>query len=375
VADLRARHFDGGWTEIWGHATYGDVRVDVSGTSKDGSQVHIGGPTSLTGMANRSDDYQTGWSRGDVDFGALERFWLVRTSHFDEVDARTPLPGMTTVIDGETYGVTDTCGTVSLAGERQLQLIWLGNGEPSGSDWVRDGYGYWTTLVQRNLVDEVCTVEWTAIWRDTTVTVTAVHNGKAHISVASGGVPEFNAPEVEYTVSRRNCWSAVVPLAELSVRSWMSEEHEVGAGVLSGIVGFVRGRTTVVIRPRLRAHAAAEIVAVKARGQTVTPDFILHARTDAHTPPVEWQAALQASDITDLRLISSTVEWNGQVTPVDGASQENDTVYTPDLDRTSTPRPETSRLVSAAAPATLDDLPDRALSMAGQYYYRLHRFG
>ena len=373
MADLQPSRFAGGWSEIWGHASYGGIRVNVSGASNDGSQVQINGPTSLTGLANRGDDAQMGWSWGDVDFHALERYWLVRTTHYDRVDAGTPLPGMTTVIDGITYGVTDTCGTVSLTGVRQLQLIWPGDDEPSAPGWVRDGYGYWTTLVERDLVDEVCDVVWTAIWRDITVIVTGVHDGWAHISVASGGVPEFDAPEVRYTVSRRNCWSAVVPLTELSLRSWMSEEHEVGHGVVAGVVGFVRGRTTVLIRPRPQDDTAAEIVAVKARGQTVTPDFILHPlQTNAQVPPVQWQAAVRESEITELRRIEATVVWNGEVRAVDGASQADDTMF---VGRVEAPRAETTDLVCTAVPVSPDDLPDRALAMAGQYYYRPLRFG
>jgi hypothetical protein len=373
VTDLHERFFPGGRSEVWGHATYGGIRVNVTGQSRDGRQVKINGEQSLTGLNNREDDGQMGWCWGDVDFEALERFWLVRTSHFDAVDASTPLPGMTTVLEGTEFGVTDTCGTVSLAGVRQLQLVWLGADAPAGPDWVLDGYGCWTTLVERSLIDEVRHVEWTAIWRDITVLVTGIHNGTAHISVTSGGVPEFEAPEIRHPVSLRNCWSAVVPVGELSLRSWRSEEHHVGAGVLAGTVGFVRGRTTVLIRPTDRDGTRTGIVAIKGRGQTVTPDFIMHPlQADARVPPVEWQAPVDESDITDLRLIESTTHWRGETVAVAGASQADDTMY---VSRASAPRPETSEPVCTAVPSTPDALPDRDLAMAGQYRYREHRFG
>jgi hypothetical protein len=372
VTDLHERFFPGGRSEVWGHATYGGIRVNVSGQSRDGRQVKINGEISLTGLHNREEDGQMGWCWGDVDFDALERFWLVRTSHVDAVDDSTPAPGMTTVIDGTEFGVTDTCGTVSLDGVRQLQLVWLGAVAPTGAEWELDGYGCWTTLVERSLVGDVRTVEWTAIWRDITVLVTGVHEGRAHISVISGGLPEFEAPEIRHTVSRRNCWSAVVPVSELSLRSWRSEEHHVGAGVLAGIVGFVRGRTTVLLRPTERDGRWSGIVAVKDRGQTVTPDFIMHPlQADSRTPPVEWQAAVEESDITDLRQIASTVTWRGAVTETTGASQSDDTLY---LGRSAAPRPETSEPVSTAVPSTPDALPDCLLAMAGQYRYLEHRF-
>ncbi|MGY4859368.1 hypothetical protein [Cryobacterium sp. AP23] len=373
VTDLHEKVFPGGRSEVWGHATYGGIRVNVTGQSRNGRQVKINGEQSLTGLANREDDGQMGWCWGDVDFEALERFWLVRTSHFDAVDGTTPLPGMTTVVDGTEFGVTDTCGTVSLAGVRQLQLIWLGVDAPAGDDWVLDGYGCWTTLVERSLVDEVRHVEWTAIWRDITVLVTGIHNDRAHISVISGGVPEFETPEVRHTVSLRNCWSAVVPIEELSLRSWRSEEHHVGAGVLAGTVGFVRGRTAVLIRPKDWDGSCSGIVAVKDRGQTVTPDFIMHPLdASSRTPPVEWRASVVESDITDLRLIASTTQWRGELVPVQGASQTDDTLF---VDRIEAPRPETSEPVCTAVPSTADALPERALAMAGQYRYREHRFG
>jgi hypothetical protein len=373
VTDLHEKVFPGGRSEVWGHATYGGIRVNVTGQSRNGRQVKINGELSLTGLANREEDGQMGWCWGDVDFEALERFWLVRTTHFDAVDEGTPLPGMTTVLNGTEFGVTDTCGTVSLAGVRQLQLIWLGVDAPVGADWVLDGYGCWTTLVERSVVDEVRHVEWTAIWRDITVLVTGIHNGRAHISVIWGGVPEFEAPEVRHTVSLRNCWSAVVPLEELSLRSWRSEEHHVGAGVLAGTVGFVRGRTTVLIRPKERDGSSSGIVAVKDRGQTVTPDFIMHPRqANSTTPPVEWRAPVAESDITDLRLIEATTNWRGEVLAVAGASQSRDTLF---AGRDEAPRPETSEPVCTAVPSTLDALPDRDLAMAGQYRYLVHRFG
>jgi len=60
------------------------------------------------------------------------------------------------MIAGTTFGVTDTCGTVSDIGVRELQLVWLGATQPDGPEWVLDGYGCWTRLVPRSLVDAPC---------------------------------------------------------------------------------------------------------------------------------------------------------------------------------------------------------------------------
>ncbi|MGY4859366.1 hypothetical protein [Cryobacterium sp. AP23] len=310
---------------------------------------------------------QTGSAAGAVDFESLERFWLIRTTHQDGVADSSPRPGLTTIVDGTEFGVSDTYGTVSPAGVRQLQLIWVGAGEPGGNDWVLDGYGCWTTLVDRGRVGDVRYVEWKAIWRDITVFVAGVRNGVAHIFVTSGGVPEFEAPEVKHTGSLVNCWSAEVPVEELSLRSWRSVERPAGAGVVSGAIGFVRGRTTVLIRPKTQDGTEPGIVSVKKRGQNVTSDYIMHARLkDEVAPPVEWQAPVSASDITDLRQISATTIWQGEETAVDGVSDTDDTVF---FAQVTAERPDTSEVVCTTRPIAPGALPAKALSLAGLYVY------
>lgn len=366
ASDLEGQTGPDGWVEVNGFATYRGERVHIGRVQSSG-MVGVTGPIALADLPGFSGDVQTGSASGNVDFESLERFWLIRTTHQDGVDGHSPRPGMTTIVDGTEFGVTDTCGTVSPAGVRQLQLIWLGAGEPGGAEWVLDGYGFWTTLVDRGRVDEVRYVEWKAIWRDITVFVAGVHNGIAHIFVTSGGVPEFEVPEVKHTGSVANCWSAEVPVEELSFRSWRSVERPAGAGVVSGEIGLVRGRTTVLIRPKTQDVTEPGIVAIKKRGQTVTSDYIMHPRQkNAVAPAVEWRAPVSASDISDLRKISATTTWQGEVTAVDGVSDTDDTVF---FAQVTAERPETTELVCTTRTITPDDLPAKALSLAGFYVY------
>ncbi|WP_354191409.1 hypothetical protein [Arthrobacter sp. UYCu712] len=322
------------------------------------------GPMSLHGLPGFDTDYQTGGVYGDVPFDSLERFWLIRTTHQDGVDERTPLPGLSTVVDGTQFGVTDTCGTVSSAGVRQLQLLWPGPGKPGGEEWVLDGYGCWTTLMDRSLAQEVRYVEWKAVWRDITVNVAGVRDGSAHIFVSSGGVPEFHAPEIEHGDSVRSSWSAVVPTGDLSLRSWTSVDRPVGPGVVAGEVGLVKGRTTILSRPI--GTAEGTIMAVRNRGQTVTADFVMHPLHDEHVAPVEWRAQVREADVTELRRISSMVRWNGETAPVGGTNDRNDELY---VGGGSAAWSEIGDLVSSADPIAPDALPTRALAAAGQYKY------
>lgn len=364
---LGTAELDGGVSAVTGFATLRGERVYIQGVKASGL-VSVNGPMSLQNVPGLGADHQTGSVSGDVPFDWLERFWLIRTSHFDRVDERSPEPGLTAVIAGTTFGVTDTCGTVSETGERQLQLVWLGATQPDGPEWVLDGYGCWTTLVPRRSVAVVTYVEWTALWRDITVNVAGVQRGLAHIFVPSGGVPEFDAPEIEHGASVRGCWSAVVPLSELSLRSWISVDHPAGSGVVTGEVGLVKGRTTILARPM--TAAAGTVLAVKNRGQTVTPDFVLHSLHDAHVAPVEWRAQVRESDLTGLRRISSTTRWRGESAAVNGADDTDDVVYVPGE---SAAWSELDELHSSAQPITPDDLPTRALAVAGQYKYSEYR--
>ena len=371
VTDLQEQIRPDGWVEIHGYATFQGERVHI-GRARPSGLVGVDGPLALQNVPGFRGDAHTGGASGDVQFDSLERFWLIRTTHQDGVDSAAPLPGLTTVIDGVEFGVTDTCGTVSLQGVRQLQLIWLGSDAPGdagpeGAGWVLDGYGCWTTLVDRSLVAEVRYVEWKAIWRDITVFVAGVRDSRAHIFVTDGGVPDFEAPEIRHTGGLNNCWSAEVPVAELSLRSWRSVEHPLGDGVVAGVVGFVRGRTTVLIRPKSLDGSEQGIAAIRKRGQTVTPDYVMHPRLkNADRPPVEWLASVPESDITDLRRISSTTVWNGEVTPVDGVGEVQDTVF---FTRVTADRPDTTELECAAESVGPDDLPAKALALAGFYEY------
>ncbi|TFC86546.1 hypothetical protein [Cryobacterium sp. TMT4-31] len=106
-----------------------------------------------------------------------------------------------------------------------------------------------TRLVDRSLVAVVHRVEWTAIWRDFTVQIAAVRNGRAVIFVGGGGEPPLTAPEVVLGGGRRtNGWSAVVPLAQLSLRGWTLTESPLGVGVVAACVGTLRGRTASMVR-------------------------------------------------------------------------------------------------------------------------------
>lgn len=362
--DLEEREVAGGRIRVHGSATFNGERVTVGGVTSAGL-VQISGPRTLAVLPGFRDDPQVGIASGAVSFDALTRFWLVRTSQMDAVDGHTPLPGLTTRIGDTEFGVTDTCGTVSLDGVRQLQLVWLGAEEPGGPDWVSDGYGCWTSLVDRAQVDDVRYVEWKAVWRDITVSVVEVRDSLAHIFVTSGGVPEFEAPEVRHTVSLKNSWSAVVPVTELSVRSWRSVEHPVGAGVVAGVVGFVRGRTTVLIRPSDDGGVGAGIVAIKNRGESVTRDYVVHPmQADSSDPSVEWRASVAESDITDVRLISSITVWKGAATEVSGADAADDIVF---VGRDSANQEDTSPLITAAEPIGLAALPELELALVGLY--------
>lgn len=366
VADLHGRIRDDGWVEVHGHATFEGERVRIGRVLPSGL-VSVEGPISLREIPGFTADLQTGGTFGDVDFAALERFWLVRTTHHDGVDGLSPLPGLSTVVAGIEFGVADTCGTVSIDGVRQIQLIWRGSGEPDGAEWIRDGYGCWTSLIERSRVEDVRYVEWKAIWRDITVFVAGLHDGRAHIFVTAGGAPEFEAPEIKLTGSMNSCWSAEVPVEELSLRSWRSEERPVGSGVVAGEVGFVRGRTTVLTRSLAADGTENGFAAIKNRGQTVSADYIMHPMVEGSVDsPVEWMARVSESDIADLRRISSTTVWKSEVTSVDGVDDAEGTVF---FARVEAAQPETSELVCAAQSIAPKDLPTGTLALAGSYVY------
>lgn len=352
---LRARAIPGGQMTVTGHATFQDVRVEVRGVSSHGL-VSIFGDLPPHGVQYRDDDPQVDGVFGEVDFGWLSRFWLTRTSTFDTIDADTPRPGLHTHYEGLDVGVSDTCGTVSLAGMPQLQLVWLDAGDPAGADWVLDGYGSYTTVTDRARVTLVRRVEWTAIWRDITVTVAGIRDDRALVFVATGGVPDFDAPEITHGENTRSGWSAVVPLDQLSLRSWTSIEQPLGAGIVAGCVGVFRGRTVRVGLPTGPAEAVAGDgpVAQKRRGETVTDDFVVHPHTRWPDSSWEWRARVDPAELTELRQISATTTWNGETRTVDAYRDAEGQVY---LDRDAADSADVSPLEFTVTPIDPADLP------------------
>ena len=310
---LRARAIPGGRVEISGYATFQGVRVDVRGASPHGL-VSLFGDLPAHRVQHRDDDFQVNGVFGEVDFGWLSRFWLTRTSTFDAIQADTPRPGLRTRFNGADVGVADTCGTVSLSGVPQLQLVWLGPDAPTGSTWVPDGYGAFTTLIDRSLVTVVRHVEWTAVWRDLTVTIAGIQGNTALVFAAKGGLPTFEVPEISHGDNVRSGWSALVPLDQLSLRTWTSTEQPVGAGIVADHVGLVRGRTALVRLPAEPADngVASGIVAQKRRAESVTDDFVLFPRTSSPNSSWEWRAEVRDADLTELRQVTATTTWNGE---------------------------------------------------------------
>ncbi|PXA69780.1 hypothetical protein [Cryobacterium arcticum] len=358
--ELRARAIPGGRVEVTGFADFQTVRVRVRGASPQG-QVSVFGDLPPHGVYGREDDPQVNGVFGRVDFGWLSRFWLTRTSTFDVIDKATPQPGLLAAVDGLDVGVVDSCGTVSLAGVPQLQVIWLGTGDPAGDGWSLDGYGSYTKLVERRLVTVVRQVEWTAIWRDFTVQIAAISEGKAIIFAGKiGEPPPFDAPEVVLGGDRRTIgWSAVVPVAQLSLRGWTLIESPLGVGVVASSVGMLRGRTALMGRVA-GPHVAGEepapapgsaIMAKKARGDTVTDEYVLVARSQYYW---DWRATVDESEVTDLRQITATTTWCGETYAVEGTNDETAQVY---LNRSAVDVTETTPFVYSVRPVERHALP------------------
>jgi hypothetical protein len=351
---LRARDIPGGRVEVSGFATFQGVRVDVRGASRHGL-VSLFGDLPAHQVQYRHDDPQVNGVFGEVDFGWLSRFWLTRTSTFDVIDADTPHPGLLTPVDGREVGVADSCGTVSLTGVPQLQLIWLGPDAPRATDWVPDGYGSHTALVDRSRVTVLRHVEWTAVWRDLTVTVAGIRGDSALIFAAKGGLPPFEAPEITHGENVRSGWSAVVPLGQLSLRTWTSTEQPVGAGIVADHVGLVRGRTALVGRPtdpfQNDTGGVDGIVAQKRRFETVTDDFVLHPRTRYATASWEWRGGVHADDLTELREVTATTTWQGETHTVQAL--RDGLVY---LSRVAVDVAETTPLQYSARPVEPSEL-------------------
>lgn len=328
---LRARHIPGGTVEVSGHAIFQGVRVEVRGASRHGL-VSIFGDLPPYGVQFRHDDPQVNGVFGEVDFGWLSRFWLSRTSTFDVIDESTPLPGVLTQFEGADVGVADTCGTVSLAGVPQLQLVWLAGETPYSAEWVPDRYGSFTRLVERSSVSVLRHVEWTAVWRDLTVAVAGIRGDTALIFAAKGGVPEFDLPEIRHGANVRSGWSAIVPLSQLSLRSWTSTERPVGTGIVADHVGLVGGRTALVGLPSGTAEPGADsrMVAQKRRGETVTDNFVLHPRTAYPNSFWEWRAEVSAEDLTELREVTVTTTWRGETRRVEAYRDGTGLVYLAD---------------------------------------------
>lgn len=335
---LHERPIPGGHVTIDGFARLGDVRVDVQGTAH--GRVKVFGELPLPGVHRRTVDPHPGmWGAwGEVDFAQLDRFWLTRTSTFDRIDMNTPLPGMLTTFDDQDVGVADTCGTVSLDGTPQLQVIWRGNGEPAGETWVPDHDGGFTRLIDRDEDAMVRSVEWTAIWRDITVTIADIRGDQALIFVDRRPPPAFS----DLTFLERNRqsgWSAVVPYADLALRTWTSRERPLGLGIVAGYVGRVRGRTCV-LRPAAGSwtRPSPGIVARKLRYETVTGDFALYGRR-AGGPNWLWRADVDERELTEIRHVTTTTVVRGNVRTVIGYLNESRQIFLDDdtvVDRSET---------------------------------------
>jgi hypothetical protein len=368
VEVLRARPIPGGHTEVRGHATFRGVRVDVYLVNYDG-RVYIGGDLPKKGVYRRDDDPRLEGVTGMVDFRALDRFWLTRTTTYDVIDESTPQPGVTTRVDGRDFAVADTCGTVSEAGVPQLQLIGPGAGEPTadlvaGAAWTPDGYGAYTALVDRSRASAVRQVTWQAVWRDFTVTVAGIREGLALVYVPTGGVPDFDVPEITIVEDNLNSgWSALVPVEQLSLRSWTRVDRPVGSGTTAGFVGRVRGRYALVSRPAVPrpkpgeapvAAAGTGFVADKGQGESVTDDFFLFPCTSGYDSYWEWRAHLDANEVTDLTQVSATTTWRGETYAVEGCNDETAQVY---LNRSAVDVLETTPLVYSVRRVERSELP------------------
>lgn len=354
MEDLEAGPIPGGRVAVSGRATYRGVRVGIKGVSPRGPDVEIYGPIALPDIRWRQDDIQAGFTSGDVAFSSLDRFWLTQTSTFDAVDEHTPRPGVLAVIDGVAYGVTDTSGTVSSDGIPQLQVIWLGESPPEGADWVQDGYGQWTRLVDRDRVVSVCHVEWTAVWRDLTVLVAEIGADRALVFAARGGVPAYDIPEITHGRNVHGGWSAVVPVEQLSLRSWTSTQRPLGAGCVGGNVGLVRGRTVLVARAENAQAAGGGLVAQKRRGETVTEAYVVDLWTGRADSGWEWRADVDVAELADIRHIETTTEWMGETRTVAAIQESEDLIF---FERETVDLRDVSPLVYAATAVESGALP------------------
>jgi len=331
LAEITARDIPNGRTEVSGYATFQGLRVHVFRVDPWGD-INVWGELPVRGVAARHAEPQMEGATGKVEFRDLDRFWLTRTTTYDEIDATTPRPGLVTQIDGQVVGLVDTTGTVTFAGVPQVQLIWLGAAEPAPAGWSPDGYGAFTKLVERSLVSVVRRVEWTAIWRDVTVQIAAIRSGRAHIFVGGGAPPPFTAPEMVLAQTRDGGWSAVVPLAQVSLRQWTLTESPLGVGIVTECVGVLRGRIVLPALPALPhvpgekdvAAPGNEITLKKSRGETVTDEFVLAAQSPHFW---DWRATVDGSAVTDLRQVTATTTWQGRTYAVEGVNDEQALVY------------------------------------------------
>jgi hypothetical protein len=358
LSDLASRSISGGRIVVSGHASYQGVRVDVVGVSPRRPAVEISGPLSLPQVQSRHDDVQTGGSSGDVPFDALDEFWLTRTTICEVITDDMPLPGVFATIDGLDVGVADTCGTVSQQGVPLLQVFLLAGGTPSGDHWVQDDQGSRTRMVHRDRVSTVRSVEWTAVWRDLTVFVASISGDTAVVFADRGGVPQWEFPEIARQRNLRSGWSAIVPVDQLSLRSWTSAERPLGAGCVAGTVGLVGERTVRVARATDPGDVCtpadgAPFVAQKLRGETVTDEFVVCPRTARVDSAWEWRAGVDASALRGLQRISTTTTWKGETRSVVAYREAEGLVY---FDNDTAPIAETTPLRYSASTIGLTDL-------------------
>lgn len=179
------------------------------------------------------------------------------------------------------------------------------------------------------------------------------------IFVTHRGLPPFEVPEIVPRGTRSGGWSTVVPLAELSLRSWTLTERPLGTGVVAKCLGRLRGRGALVARaaaPRVNAAPAepapgSDLVVKRARGDTVTDDFALLTYSGSFW---DWRVTVMESEVTDLRQVTATTTWQGKTYVVDGVNEEQARMY---LDRNTVDIAETTPLVYTVTPVERTMLP------------------
>ena len=144
-------------------------------------------------------------------------------------------------------------------------------------------------------------------------------------------------------------------LDELIPLSWTVVEKPLGAGVVEGCVGMVRGRITRVARAEaVEDGAVGLVVGQKKRGQNVTSDFVLHPLGSLRSSPTEWRILVPDSEVTEVRRITATTVWRGEERIVEGVSEADGVLY---HSGTSADLGETTPLAFTSEPVEPANLP------------------